>query len=425
MDSDVVIKVEGLHKKFCRNLRRSMFYGSLDVARDMFGISRDRGKLRKDEFFALENINFELKKGEALGIIGQNGSGKTTLLRIINGIFPPDKGKVQVRGRMGALIAVGAGFHPHMTGRENIFLNGTILGMSKKEINEKFQEIIDFADIGEFIDAPVSTYSSGMTVRLGFSIAIHSNPEILLADEVLAVGDLSFALKCYREIAKYRDNGGSIILVSHGMQLIRNVCNQILWIDKGKKKYHGDTASGCDLYESFMMQKDVEENDFSGSKINNDENVHISGIEFIDVNDKTTKCLSTNDFLRVRIHYSTKRVVRKPIFTFSIVNPENIALIANYSVFDLPIFPDDIFGDGYVDFIIESLALKPGSYNCTVTFAEVRLENVLDWHEKSYPLVIKSNGIVTNGLIQAVTKWNFNLFKNNRDEKEQDKKVRT
>lgn len=408
MDNNIVIKVEGLHKKFCRNLKRSMFYGALDVARDMLGISRDRGKLRPSEFFALEDINFELKKGEALGIIGQNGSGKTTLLRIINGIFPPDKGKISVRGKMGALIAVGAGFHPHMTGQENIYLNGTILGMSRNEIDKKFQEIVNFADIGEFINAPVSTYSSGMTVRLGFSIAIHSNSEILLADEVLAVGDLSFALKCYREIAKYRDNGGSIILVSHGMQLIRNVCNQVLWIDRGKKIYYGATAKGCDLYESFMMQKDLETGDFSGSKINNDEKVHISSIEFIDINNKTIKFLNTNDFLRVRIHYSVKRIVKKPIFTFSIVNPENIALIANYSVFDIPVFPDDIFGEGYVDFIIESLILKPGSYNCTVTFAEGRLENVLDWHEKLYPLVIKSNGIVTNGLIQATTKWDFN-----------------
>jgi lipopolysaccharide transport system ATP-binding protein len=142
MEKDIVIKIEGLNKKFCRNLKRSMFYGCVDIARDMFGISYDRSKLRPGEFWALKDISFELKKGEALGIIGQNGSGKTTLLRLINGIFPPDSGKISVRGRMGALIAVGAGFHPHMTGKENIYLNGTILGMTRKEIDLKYQEII-------------------------------------------------------------------------------------------------------------------------------------------------------------------------------------------------------------------------------------------------------------------------------------------
>src|SRR5665648_1254776 len=166
---DTVIKVEHLHKKFCSNLKRSLYYGSVDMARDMLGLSRERVDLRPHEFWALEDVSFEAKRGEALGIIGQNGSGKTTLLRILNGTFPPDRGRVAVRGRLGALIGLGAGFHSHMSGRENIRLNGTILGMSRQEIEARFDEIVDFADIGDFLDAPVVTYSSGMMMRLGFA----------------------------------------------------------------------------------------------------------------------------------------------------------------------------------------------------------------------------------------------------------------
>jgi lipopolysaccharide transport system ATP-binding protein len=192
--SDTLIKVEGLHKKFCQSLKRSMFYGTIDATKSMLGLPIKNADLRKKEFWALQDINFELKQGEKVGVLGANGSGKSTLLRLLNGVFPPDVGKITLNGRIGALIAVGAGFHPHMTGRENIYLNGTILGMTRKEIEKKFNEIVDFAEIGDFIDSPVATYSSGMTVRLGFSIAVHGKVEIMLVDEILAVGDLAFQL---------------------------------------------------------------------------------------------------------------------------------------------------------------------------------------------------------------------------------------
>ena len=400
MDSDIVIKVEGLHKKFCRNLRRSMFYGTLDVARDMVGIARDRGKLRPSEFFALEDINFELKKGEALGIIGQNGSGKTTLLRIINGIFPPDRGKISVRGRIGALIAVGAGFHPHMTGRENIYLNGTILGMTRKEIDAKFQEIIDFADIGEFIDAPVSTYSSGMTVRLGFSIAITSSPEILLADEALAVGDLSFALKCYKKIAEYREAGGSIILVSHAMQLIRNTCNKVLWIDKGVVVDYGDVQKIADKYEKKMFDKLAKETSGKGTHINTDPLTLITKVELLNQNDEVTENFESGGFFKLRIFFDCKRKVEKPIFTFSVLTPESVGVISNYSN-DL----QAIEGEGVLDVVIEKLIIKAGSYSCSVTLSENNPTTVLDWHERSFNFNVIGNNNFQRGLAQISSSW--------------------
>jgi len=192
MQNDVIVEVDHLSKKYCKSLRRSMRYGIEDIGRNLLGLRSRSGVLREGEFWALNNISFQIKKGEVVGIIGPNGSGKTTLLKLLNGIFWPDQGKITVCGKIGVLIELGAGFHPSLTGRENIYINAAILGMTKDEVNEKFDSIIDFADIGDFIDTPVKHYSSGMFVRLGFAVAVHSDPDILLIDEVLAVGDVQF-----------------------------------------------------------------------------------------------------------------------------------------------------------------------------------------------------------------------------------------
>jgi lipopolysaccharide transport system ATP-binding protein len=253
MDNDVVIKVEHLSKKFCRSIRRSMAYGTVDMTRGFLGLPVPTDRLRKGEFWSLDDINFEIKRGDTFGLVGGNGSGKSTLLRIINGIFPPDKGKVTVRGRIGALIAVGAGFHPHMTGRENIFLNGAILGMSNKEIRQNLDSIIEFADIGEFLDSPVSTYSSGMYVRLGFAIAVHSTPDIMLVDEILAVGDAVFQRKCLNKIEEMRKKGTTFVLVSHNMQNIEAMCNKAVLIHKGKQMLFGAPGEIIPAYELLLQ----------------------------------------------------------------------------------------------------------------------------------------------------------------------------
>ncbi|MBL8015382.1 MAG: ATP-binding cassette domain-containing protein [Candidatus Doudnabacteria bacterium] len=253
MEQETVIKIENLSKKFCRSIRRSMAYGTADITRSMLGIPYDQGKLRKGEFWSLEDINIDIKKGETFGLVGANGSGKSTLLRLINGIFPPDKGSVTVKGRIGALIAVGAGFHPHMTGRENIHLNGTILGMTKEEIDARMDDIIKFAEIGEFLDSPVSTYSSGMYVRLGFAIAIHSEPDIVLVDEILAVGDAKFQRKCLDKIREMREKGTTFILVSHNMQNIEAMCSRAILMDKGKQIMLGTPKEIIPVYELLLQ----------------------------------------------------------------------------------------------------------------------------------------------------------------------------
>lgn len=246
--SETLVKVEGLYKKFTRNLRRSMWYGTKDTFRSMLNISYDTGQLRKSEFWALKDINFELKRGEVLGLIGRNGCGKSTLLRLLSGIFPPDKGRITVKGRMGALIAIGAGFHPHMTGRENIYLNGTILGMDRREIKKRFEEIVEFAEIGEFIDAPVATYSSGMRVRLGFAIAVHIEPNILLIDEVLSVGDAGFRMKSINKLTELLEKT-SVIFVSHNMAQIARISTKAMLLEQGEAIF--STTNIADAIEAY------------------------------------------------------------------------------------------------------------------------------------------------------------------------------
>ena len=248
-DPDILISVDHVRKKFCRNLRHSMWYGVKDLSRDLVGVRAPaEARLRKHEFWALSDVSFTLRRGDVLGLIGLNGSGKSTLLRLLTGIYPPDGGEISIRGRAAALIALGAGFHPDMTGRENIYLNGSILGISEREITAKLDAIVDFAEIGEFVDAPVSTYSSGMTVRLGFSMATALDPDILLIDEVLAVGDVRFRGKCYNLI-KDLASRCTIILVSHQMPQVSMVCNKVCYLVGGKIAYFDtDVAAGIEMY---------------------------------------------------------------------------------------------------------------------------------------------------------------------------------
>ncbi|WP_019503759.1 ABC transporter ATP-binding protein [Pleurocapsa sp. PCC 7319] len=233
-DSEVVLSVQGVAKKFCRDLKRSLFYGVQDIAGDLTGLRTKSDRLRAKEFWALDDVTFQLRKGEALGLVGKNGSGKSTLLRIIAGLIKPDLGSVEVKGKVAPLIALGAGFNPILTGRENIYANMSILGLSKKEIDERFDDVVEFAEIGDAIDAPVQTYSSGMAARLGFASAIHTEPDILLIDEVLAVGDLKFRAKCHRKLNELRQKGVAFILVSHNPQSVLSVCNSAVYLIKGK-----------------------------------------------------------------------------------------------------------------------------------------------------------------------------------------------
>ncbi|MBD3880184.1 ABC transporter ATP-binding protein [Phormidium tenue FACHB-886] len=251
--SDVILSVNNVSKRFCRDLKRSLFYGIQDITSEVLGVRSEATSLRPKEFWALKDVNVELRQGQALGLIGKNGSGKSTLLRIISGLIKPDTGSIEVTGLIAPLIALGAGFNPILTGRENIFANMSILGLTNEQIRDRFNDVVDFAEIGEAIDAPLQTYSSGMAARLGFSCAIYTEPDILLIDEVLAVGDVKFRGKCYRRLAKLREKGISFILVSHSPNSILSLCETAVYLSKGQMIMAGDTHEVMRKYESDLF----------------------------------------------------------------------------------------------------------------------------------------------------------------------------
>ena len=235
------ITVDNVSKKFRLYKERNQ---SLKSA-----VMRGRVSVHED-FWALKNISLEIKTGETFGLVGDNGSGKSTLLKTMAKILWPDQGEIEILGKVAALLEVGSGFHPELTGRENIFLNGAILGMTKKEIAEKFETIVDFSGVGEFIDQPVKNYSSGMYVRLGFSVAIHVDPDVLLVDEVLAVGDENFQLKCFEKFNELKERGKTIVLVSHALGSMVEMCDRIAWIQNGELKATGSPEEIISLYRS-------------------------------------------------------------------------------------------------------------------------------------------------------------------------------
>lgn len=243
------IRVEGLWKKFGLTIHEAIRYGLLDLTAQLFGRGQDRSALRVGEFWALQDVGFELSPGEAIGILGVNGSGKTTLLRILNGAFLPDRGLVEIRGRVGALIAAGAGFAPLLTGRENVYVNGSLLGMSKEELDRQFDEIVYLSGLDKFIDMPVKNYSSGMSVRLGFAVAIMGNPDLLLIDEVLAVGDVSFQKLCYERILAKIKSGTSVIFISHSVSAVWAICDKGVFLDKGVSCGVESVEDACRRYE--------------------------------------------------------------------------------------------------------------------------------------------------------------------------------
>lgn len=319
---DVMIRAEGVSKKFSRTTKHIMLYGGMDIMRDFLGARNKTHELRPGEFWALEDVSFELKRGETLGVIGQNGSGKSTLLSLLSGIYMPDKGRVKVKGRVAPLIQVGAGFHPMLTGRENIYINGQILGMTKKEIDEKFDSIVEFAEIGEFLDSPVKHYSSGMYVRLGFAVAVHCEPDILLVDEVLAVGDINFRAKCFNAIGVLRNNDVSIILVTHDMVQVSMFCSQVLLLENGKCDYMGESNSGIKKYKNDTLKKAV--NNISSSRISNgSDSIKFENVYFNGKQSEEEIELFPFDDLEIEIEYKSKISIKHVDVNISIISTVN------------------------------------------------------------------------------------------------------
>lgn len=404
--ANTALRVEGLGKRY--RLGGLQTYQTLrDSVVDLLR-GRHVGQKKKPEFWALRDVSFELKEGEVLGIVGRNGAGKSTLLKLLSRITSPDTGRIEIHGRMGSLLEVGTGFHPELTGRENVFMNGTLLGMKRKEIERKFDEIVAFSGVEDFLDTPVKRYSSGMRVRLGFAVAAHLDPEILVVDEVLAVGDAEFQRKCLGRMNKVASEGRTVLYVSHQMDSILGLCNRAIWLEKGMlrldgspsqvvKEYLGDGAASS----LFCNLENSEVRDGSGD-------ARLLSLEVVGVGGSTPTCGAPLTF---RIKW---RVIQP-------VNGSWLVRVVIRDQFDRKIttLDNELSGDFFENSSLEHEAL------CEVTnvslvpsiyFADVSLWSGRTRHDRvlralSFEVLpggfFKSGASMTDGIVCLEHKWSF------------------
>lgn len=328
-----------------------------------------------EDFWALRNVSFEVYEGETFGLIGENGSGKSTMLKCLTRILRPNSGTVTVNGKVSALLELGAGFHPELTGRENVFLNGAILGLPQKELRQRFDQIIDFAGVGDFIDEPVKNYSSGMYVRLGFSVAINVDPDVLLVDEVLAVGDEAFQRKCNEKFAELRNQGKTIVLVSHSMASVQSLCHRVAWFSHGHLM---DIGTPKDVIEAYTdtVQVDHQVDEEGRPRWGSGEG-KIVGIELLDSSGAPVTRIHAGDALTVRLHYETEEAIERPVFQLSISTLEGFVVSAPKSR-DVGCVPEKLEGAGHVDVAFESVPLLHGTYDLSVALMDYSLLHPYD-----------------------------------------------
>ena len=362
--SEVLIKVEGVSKKFCKNLKQSLAYGFRDIFDSLRG-KKPSLELRRNEFWAVKDISFEVKRGECLGLIGHNGAGKSTLLKMLNGLIRPDEGSIEMHGKVGSLIELGAGFNSLLTGRENIYNNGAVLGFTKQEIDGKLNEIIAFSELGEFIDMPVQNYSSGMKVRLGFAIAAQMEPDILLIDEVLAVGDIGFVLKCFNQMDKLLQNT-TLILVSHAMPQISRMCTHVILMDHGKVLCNTDDVSYgiTEYYKRFK----TEIGDFKGS-----DKIELTDIRLISNHSIYHKedniLLNYGDSFKIEIEIFCNEFVYSPSINLAFFDKEqrSFAAVSNCSEY---VKFDKVIGKIIFSTQIDNIPFSQGKYSISVSLSE-------------------------------------------------------
>jgi ABC-type polysaccharide/polyol phosphate transport system ATPase subunit len=335
-----------------------------------------RGRNKYDEFTALDDVTFDVKEGEVFGVIGHNGSGKSTLLKCMAGILQPNSGSVTVTKRMSALLELGAGFHPELSGRDNVFLNAAILGMSRRDIAARFDEIVEFSGLEAFIDSPVKTYSTGMYVRLAFAVAINVDPQLLIIDEILAVGDVTFQQKCMEKFVDFRNEGRTIVLVTHGMSAVKDMCDRALWLTHGKITGEGDPAELVEAYTETMLGSRNRGDD--GSLRRGSGEIQITNVEmFAQGSETPVKRFRTGEDVRLRLHYSADKAVPKPIFGFEIEHLGGTTVTAPCTR-DVGLLPDRISGTGHVDVTMDSVPLLPGTYDLHTTITDFNRQHEYD-----------------------------------------------
>lgn len=404
-----VIDIKNLHKTF------KIHTDEKKTARELFTSFFKRGNVKK--FHVLNDINLEIKQGEFVGIIGRNGSGKSTLLKIISQIYTPDKGStVSISGKIVPFLELGVGFNHDLTGRENIFLNGTILGMSKKDLEKRFKPIVRFAELEDFIDEPVKNYSSGMMLRLAFSIAIQVEADIYILDEILAVGDENFQRKSINIIQKLKRQGKTILFVSHSMDAIQQYCTRAILLSNSKLIIDGKPNEVIETYRKInddIAKKEVEKQEEERKKKEikrvGDRKVEITKVELLDINGKETALLTDKGTLTVRMHYvinNKKYMLEELLFGVSIFRDDETYITGtNTKNYSLPIKGHK---SGVVDYIIDTKYLIDGNYLITAAVFEYETVHHLDFHSRMYPLEVRLYND-DQGALSIPAEWKFKL----------------
>jgi lipopolysaccharide transport system ATP-binding protein len=381
--SDTAISIENLGKRYILGRKRAKDDGMRHVIESAVRApiawlkQRRKEKSRESEFWALRDVSFDIKRGDVVGIIGKNGAGKSTLLKLLSRITEPTEGRICIEGRIASLLEVGTGFHQELTGRENIFLNGAILGMSRAEIVQKFDEIVAFSEVEEFLDTPVKRYSSGMYVRLAFAVAAHLEPEILIVDEVLAVGDSAFQKKCLGKMGSFAQSGRTVLFVSHNLDAVRSLCQTGLWLKNGNIEMTGPAGDVIDAYLSSISN----ENPFFCE--NPDFGLTIEKVSL--KNNRGTECgvFSPGEDLAVEVSFIAQRRIKRPIIALGVQGVNGACFTSNMLLDGHQ--PDHLEGSGKIRCTFRSIPLLPQNYSIKmrIQVGEAR-EDVIPYQDVAY-----------------------------------------
>jgi ABC-type polysaccharide/polyol phosphate transport system ATPase subunit len=361
-----------------------------------------RGKRAEyEEFWAVNDVSFTVNKGETFGIVGENGSGKSTLLKCMARILRPEKGSVAIAGKLSALLELGAGFHQELSGRDNVYLNGSILGLTKREIDKRFDGIVEFAGLERFIDTPVKNYSSGMYVRLGFSVAINVDPDVLLVDEVLSVGDETFQRRCAEKFTEMQREGKTIVVVSHGLGQLRAMCDRLAWMRNGQLAGVGPTKDVIDEYLGTVNVSRLPGHDGESKRWGSGE-AAITAIELIDPQGKTVDKVHTGDDIKLRIRYRVQpgMTIKRPGVGFGIHRLDGV-LVTGVNTHEQKLFPEQLTGVGYYDYTIKNLPLLTGTYDVSAAIQDEKFTTTYDWWFEGFRfdvlprLIHETEGVLT------------------------------
>ncbi len=384
--SDLALEVDHVTKTF--RLHQ-------DKANSIKQLIAGRGRNRYDDFVALKDVSFDVKEGEVFGVIGHNGSGKSTLLKCMAGILQPNSGSVRVHKRMSALLELGAGFHPELSGRDNVYLNAAILGMSRRDIASRFDDIVEFSGLQGFIDSPVKTYSSGMYVRLAFAVAINVDPRLLIIDEILAVGDVTFQQRCLEKFVEFRNEGRTIVLVTHAMNTVKDMCDRAVWLSHGVITGEGDPSELVEAYTEQMLGENVRAED--GSIRRGTGEIQITSVELrVNGQDAPVKRFRTGDDVGIRLHYRTEKSVPRPVFGIEIEALGGSTITAPCTR-DIGLIPPDVDGEGHVDVALTAVSLLPGTYDLHTVVSDFNRSHVYDHLQLALRFDVMSGKPYENG----------------------------